>query len=399
MTLLAPDDSWSLLALMLAGTAVSIWMEQRFRWGAKLSAPVIALLIAMALSNTGVMPAEAPAYDFVSTWLVPLALPLLLFRADFRQIARSTGRLMISFHIATAGSLIGAVAGWGALRNLAPDMAKAAGIMAASYTGGMVNFVAVSESTGATGSLTTALIVADNLVMAGAFLVMLWIAASRFFLQRFPHPHTAEAAVGGAISAGAHRGRKGVSLLDVATCLSVSAGVVAVAMLAKRTLEGAWPVTANAHWLEATGRAMLTNRFVLVTTVSLITATILARPLARVNGADELGGFMLYLFLFNIGLPADLRAVAAGGPVLFLLCTIIAVANIAVTLLLGRLFRLPLEELTISMNATLGGPATAAAMAISKDWPRLVLPGLLAGLWGYCIGTPLGLLIVAVLER
>ena len=104
MTLFSPEDTWPLFALMLAGTALSIWMEQRFRWAAKLSGPVIALLIAMALSNAHVMPPEAPAYDFVGIWLVPLALPLLLFRADFRQIARATGKLFISFHFATAGT-------------------------------------------------------------------------------------------------------------------------------------------------------------------------------------------------------------------------------------------------------------------------------------------------------
>ena len=45
------------------------------------------------------------------------------------------------------------------------------------------------------------------------------------------------------------------------------------------------------------------------------------------------------------------------------------------------------------MNATLGGPPTAAAMAISKGWSDLVLPGLLIGLWGYTIGTATGLFI------
>ena len=45
------------------------------------------------------------------------------------------------------------------------------------------------------------------------------------------------------------------------------------------------------------------------------------------------------------------------------------------------------------MNASLGGPTTAAAMAISKGWSRLVLPALLAGLYGYVIGTPVGIFV------
>ncbi len=306
---------------------------------------------------------------------------------------------MISFHLAVLGTLIGSLIAWAVVKNIVPQAAKAAGIMAASYIGGMVNFLAVTESTGATPSLTTSLIVADNLVMAGFFIVILWIVGSRFFLTRYPHPHTLEADAAGAAAAGAHWERKGISLLDVAVCLSVASAVVALAMIGKKGLENAWPVTAGAHWIETTLRTLVTNRFVLITTLSLVTATIFSRPLARVNGADEFGSFMLYLFLFSIGLPADLRAVAQGGPALFVLCGIMAVTNVAVPLLVGRWLRLPIEELMLGVNASLGGPPTAAAMAISKGWSKLVLPGLLVGLWGYTIGTPLGLLITTLLER
>jgi len=72
--------------LITVGTALAIWLEQSYRWAARLSGPVLALLIAMVLSNTRVMPAESAAYDFVGDWLVPLAIPLLLFRAHLREI-------------------------------------------------------------------------------------------------------------------------------------------------------------------------------------------------------------------------------------------------------------------------------------------------------------------------
>jgi len=242
------------------------------------------------------------------------------------------------------------------------------------------------------------LIVADNLVMAGFFLIILWIVGSRFFLQRYPHPHTAQADASGAAAAGAHWDRKGISLLDVAVCVSVASAVVALAMSGKGWIEGGWPARAEVHWVEGTLRALLTNRFVLITAASLLVATLFSKPLSRVSGADELGSFMLYLFLFTIGLPADLRTVADSGLPLFVLCAIMAVTNVLVPLLVGRLLRLPIEELMLGVNATLGGPPTAAAMAISKGWSKLVLPGLLIGLWGYSIGTPLGLLITSLLN-
>ena len=146
--------------------------------------------------------------------------------------------------------------------------------------------------------------------------------------------------------------------------------------------------------------AMLcTNKFVLLTGITLLLVTSLARWLAGINGADELGAYLLMLFLFKIGLPADLLAVVQQAPIMFVFCAIIAAMNVAVPLLVGRWLRLNLEELVLAMNATLGGPSTAAAMAVSAGWSRLVLPGLLIGLLGYIVGTPLGLLVIELLKR
>ena len=73
--------------------------------------------------------------------------------------------------------------------------------------------------------------------------------------------------------------------------------------------------------------------------------------------------------------------------------------TLAVTLVLGKLFRMNLEELLLSVNATLGGAPSAVAMAVSAGWSRLVLPGLLAGVWGYVIGTFIGIAVAEALLR
>ena len=53
--------------------------------------------------------------------------------------------------------------------------------------------------------------------------------------------------------------------------------------------------------------------------------------------------------------------------------------------------------MTVSSNANLGGPSSAAAMAVAKGYNDLIIPAILVGLYGYMIGTPLGLIIVDLL--
>ena len=53
----------------------------------------------------------------------------------------------------------------------------------------------------------------------------------------------------------------------------------------------------------------------------------------------------------------------------------------------AKLFRFSIEEAVLASNATLGGPTTAAGMAVAKGWDGLVLPAILVGVWGYAIGN------------
>lgn len=401
-SLISPDDTWTLWALIIAGTALAIWLEQNFRWASKLSGPVLALLIAMLFSNTGVMPSQSPVYDFVDNYLVPLAIPLLLFRANILQIVRSTGRMFLAFHLSTIGSLVGTACAVFLLKGRipSPDLEHAAGMMSASYIGGAVNFMAVKSSYGVRAEVADPLIVADNFVMAAIFVVLLAAAASAFFRRHFPHPHSLESNSAAAQNlAAAHWQRKGISLLDLAKALAVAFIAVAIAKLVEHAARNAFGDVAHASLPMQMLQVLCTNKFVLITTASLLIATLFHRPMSAINGPEELGTFMLYVFLFCIGLPANLKAVLLQAPLFFVFCAIIACVNFTVALILGKLLRFNLEEILLAVNANLGGAPSAAAMAISAGWPRLVLPGILVGIWGYVIGTPIGILVVELLKR
>lgn len=73
------------------------------------------------------------------------------------------------------------------------------------------------------------------------------------------------------------------------------------------------------------------------------------------------------------------------------------VVNMVVVFAVGKLFRFNLEELCLASNANIGGPTTAAAMAIAKGWTDLVVPSVLVGVWGYVVGNYIGIFVGNVL--
>lgn len=340
-SVISPSDTWTLWALIVSGTALAIWLEQSYKWAAKLSGPVLALLIAMLLSNTGLVPAQSPAYDFVDDYLVPLAIPLLLFRANALQIIRSTGRLFLAFHLSSLGTLAGTFLAVFLLQSRipSPDLEHAAGMMSASYIGGAVNFMAVKASYSVRPGVSDPLIVADNFVMAAIFIVLLSTAASAFFRRHYPHPHSADADGAAAENLAAkHWQRKGIGLLDLGKALAVAFVAVALAKLVERTIRPAFGDVSHAPFLLQMLQVVCTNKFVLITAISLLLATVFHQPMSAINGPEELGTLMLYLFLFCIGLPADLKMVFVKAPLFFVFCGIIAVANLVWTWLGANCF-------------------------------------------------------------
>ncbi len=77
-------------AVLTGIVSFGLWSE-RSAIGRRLTATIVVLLTAFVLSNVGFIPHSAPVYGTVMSSFVPLALALLLFRVDLREIRKSTG--------------------------------------------------------------------------------------------------------------------------------------------------------------------------------------------------------------------------------------------------------------------------------------------------------------------
>jgi uncharacterized membrane protein len=81
--------------------------SEKTKIGSMVSAALVSTLVGLAASNIGIIPYEAPAYSIVLEFMLPLTVPLLLFRADLRSVIRSTGTLLLAFLLGS-GIVLGA---------------------------------------------------------------------------------------------------------------------------------------------------------------------------------------------------------------------------------------------------------------------------------------------------
>lgn len=414
-TLIQPDDTWGLLGAMCVSVALAIFLEQKYQWAARVSGSVIALILAMVMANIGILPIQSVLYDDI-VWgvIVPMGIPLLLLQCNLKKIWREAGKMLTVFLIGAVGTVVGALLAYFALRGAyaatggqVQDLAAVASMMTGSYIGGSVNFSAMAMQHGLKGTpVAAAATVADNLLMAIYFFVLIAFAGMRFFRSRFPHPHIDEVEKGSAsredarTQAAAFWSRKDVSLKDVAMNIAFAVVVVWVSNL----IAGLFSPFAvdgvvssfQEGLLDFVGK-FLGSQYVWITTLSVIAATFFSGTVEKLHGSQEIGTYLIYLFLFVIGVPANIYTVLTEAPLFLVLTFLMVVINMLFCFIGARLLKFDLEDAIIASNANIGGPTTAAGMAVSQGWSRLVGPAMLVGVLGYVIGNYAGTVVGIIL--
>ena len=381
MPLISADQTFALSAVIMLTVAFGLWAESR-PWGQKVGGPLLLLAIAMALANAGVIPHAAPVYDQIGGLLVPMAIPLLIMRADFRTIFSESGPMFVTFLVATGATFAGALVGaW--LIDLGPLEAQIAGTVTSSYIGGSLNFVATAEAVGIRDSSIYVAGLSADAVGAVFFLAALMLMpAIRLVRESLPSKFIGNAAHPGqaAEESAAQAPAMPFNLRQAANGLAVSLTVCAASAA----------LTTLLH---------LDSLFILVVTALSVLVANFAKPIVRqVSSEFELGTLLMYVFFVAIGAGADLGEVLGSAfPILVFILVMVAV-HLLLMVTVGRLLKLDLAEVMIASNACILGPAPAAALAASKGWRPLVTPGILVGLFGDAIATFIGVGLTALLN-
>ncbi|MDF2038259.1 DUF819 family protein [Cytobacillus oceanisediminis] len=394
-TLIKADDYVTLWGIIVVWASASIYLEQRYALAAKISGAIVALIGAIILSNTGIIPTASPVYDAVWTFIIPLAIPLLLFHVKIKRIWQESGRLLIIFLISSIGTVAGVIISFFLLKDHIPVLDKLGAMLSASYIGGGVNFAAMAAKFETPGEMVSAAVVADNLMMAIYFVVLMMVPAIGFFRRRFKTPHVDQVESGsigeeGKTLAESFWKRKDISLKDIALSVGTAFLLVIVSFKIAEFLDAAIPSGDGVSFFINLVNGLFGDKYLMLTTLTFLALAMFPKYFDSINGSQEIGTFLIYLFFVVIGIPASIPLIIENAPLLLVFVFIIVVVNLAVSLTAGKLLKYDLEEILLASNANVGGPTTAAAMAIAKGWKDLIGPILVVGTLGYIIGNYVG---------
>ena len=377
ISIISNQNIIALSAILFALAWLGFWIDTT-PFGKKTSGVIWVLVGGMVLSNFMLIPFSSPTYDFVGGTLVPLAIPLLLFKADLRKIFRESGPVMLTFAIASTATLAGAVLGF-YLFDLGEIGPKVAGVYTGGWIGGAVNFLAVSQAVEMTSEEFSVSLSGSAMVSNIALFLLVAIPSIRWINRWFPsHEPSKPAQQTGDDEA--HQGAATFKLTHITGAIALSFAICAVA---------GWV----GGWL-----SLPQYNILFITVLTIVVANLMPKTMDRLEGDFDLGMLFMYVFFAAVGAGTNANFFASSALILFAYGMFIIVTHLLIVLFAAKLLKVDLAEAIVASAAALVGPAVTAAIATSRGWRTLVTPGIMCGIFGYVIGTFIGVSVTAILK-
>jgi len=372
---IAPDNYPALLAILLGLVWLGFWSE-RNPIACRIPGVVWILGGGTLLSNFGLIPHASPLYGAIGGYVMPIAIPLLLYKATFAKILGESGRVLPLFFIGAVGVCLGALVA-AHLPGVGAHGPHVAATYAAAWIGGMTDMVSMAEITGLPKDEFAVAVSASAPVSIIGLMILVSLPNIPLVRRLIPSPIAdgEEAAHNLDAPAAAE-----LNIAHMAGGLALSAAICWAALALTR-------ITGHENY----------SLFV-VTLLTVVLANLVPGPMRALKGDFELGMFIMYLFFAMIGAGTDMTAFLTTAPIYFVLGLVVILVHVAVVLVAARLLRADLAEAIIGSGANIVGAAAAAGIATSKGWKSLVTPAIATGMLGKAIANFFGVAVFHLLS-
>lgn len=358
--------------------AAAILGARRWRFLHAISPVVMCYSVGIIVANVPGLPVERPVAEGLGQAMVLLAIPLVLFSADFVAWLRKAPDALGGYALAIVAVVTVNIGTALALQNTVPEVAKVAGMVTGVYTGGTPNMNAIGLALDVQRETFVLLNAADVLLGALYFLFLMTLGP-RFFRAVLRAP----AAVRPEDFADPFEpdGRSVGPLQVVVGLLAAIVGVGASVGLAF-LLRGRLDPTIVVLGITSTG--ILGSRIA---------------PLRNLPGTYATGQYMLLVFCVAIGQLARVEELIAAMSGVLAYVAIVLVGAVALHVLLARLFRIDSDTAMMTSVAAVFGPPFVGPIAGVMNNRSVVVTGMTTGVLGLALGNYLGLGIAWIVAR
>ena len=369
-----PSAVYFILGLVVVA---SLWLEYNYKTFKKLGSGALVILFGMLLSNTGILPGDSPAYNFLMSSGVSAGIVLILLGVDIASVKKAGPEMLKAFGIGAIGSAVGsATMALLLFPSIGAETWKLAGQFTGTYVGGGMNFAALGAALKTSSELYAAAVAAD--VSLTAFWLIVCLAVPALLGRKATSSEASTTSTVFTLEQALYKSEQPIDIIHIASLLSITFGSL-------------WLAGKLASWFS------FFPEILWLTTIVLLLAQIPA--IKKLSGSAMMGNFLLLLFLASNGANSVIMRILEVGPAVFYY----AIGTIAIHGVIifgfGRLFKIDAGTLAIASQANVGGSSSAMALASARGYGDRILSGVAVGLLGYAVGNYLGLGVANLIQH
>lgn len=365
-----------------------LWICRKVTLLGKIGPVLLLYILGVILGNIGIRPeGMSTIQDVLSSAMVPLAIPMMLFGCTFRlretrqQLkALLTGITAVAFAVVTGYLIFG--------RNI-EEGTKIGGMLTGVYTGGTINLAALKTMLGVRNE-TYILLNSYDMLVSFLYLTFLLTIGVRLFRKFLPFKGDYEISETAESELNAESGQEGdyckiftrEGMKNTGKLLGVTLGICAVSGgVALLCPESAFMVV-----------------FILMLTTLGIGCSFI-KPIHNLPHSYDIGMYFIYIFCIVVASMADLTSLDLAGGLNLMGYLLFAVfGSLCIQALLARIFKIDADTMIIASVTFINSPPFVPMMAAAMKNRNVLVTGLTLGIIGYAVGNYLGFLMSEFLK-
>lgn len=375
------------LVFCLAPAGV-LWLCRRYSWLGKIGPVLTLYILGIILGNIWRPEGLAGVQDVLSSAMVPLAIPLMLFGCSFRR--SETRSQLLALVTGISAVIIAVICGYLIFGKNIQDAHKIGGMLTGVYTGGTINLAALKTMLDVPEE-TYILLNSYDMIISFLYLTFLMAVGIKLFRKFLPNETVScseedENAIKQEISKAEENPYKGLftkaGLKDAGFLLAVTAVIIGIS--------AGLGLLAGDRW------------FMVVLILTLTTLGIAASFNKNIRNRKygyDIGMYFIYIFCIVVASMADLKSLdIVGGVSMLGYLALVIFGSLLLQIAFAKIFKIDSDTMVISSVAFICSPPFVPMMAAAMKNRRVLVSGLSIGIVGYALGNYLGFIISQLLN-
>ena len=356
------------------------------KWANKLGAVLICYVVGIIFGQIFINDINHEIPDILSTAIIPLALPMLLFEINVKSWKKVAGKAFLSMIIGIVCLIAVVTLGYFLFRNNIEDANKVSGMLAGLYTGGTPNLASLKEALHVSNDVFIAVNTVDMLVSAIYLLFLISIAKKVLSKILLPYPHKTEFKDEVVEEKRVIKRLKNwITSVSIGNVLAAFGVAILIALIAAGVGFG----------LVKNNAIQMAVIILIITSLSIVASNI--KAVKRIRGSFDTGMYLILIFSIAVASMANFESMSKAFLPLMGFVTLGVFGTLILHILFCKIFKIDVDTTMITSVAMLCSPPFVPVVAAAIKNKEVMISGITVGVIGYALGNYVGVFMSYIL--